>query len=140
MAAVGCVPLIARASSGADGPRWRTFEVMTRVEVSNPSGVTRAWIPMPLAVDTDHQKGLGHSWTSNGATARAYRDDRYGAAIFHVEWAPGESAPAVEVTSRFAARDRLVDVTKPGMAAPPEDRATLNRYREGPGSSGPTGS
>jgi transglutaminase-like putative cysteine protease len=130
-AAVGALPRIGRASSGADGPRWRTFEVVTHVEVSKPSGVTRVWIPMPLAVDTDYQKGLGHSWTGNGAVARMYRDDKYGAAIFYAEWPAGESAPVVEVTSRFAARDRLVDATKPGMNAAAEDRATLNRYREG---------
>jgi transglutaminase-like putative cysteine protease len=130
-AAVGALPRIGRASSGADGPRWRTFEVVTHVEVSKPSDVTRVWIPMPLAVDTDYQKGLGHSWTGNGAVARMYRDDKYGAAIFYAEWPAGESAPVVEVTSRFAARDRLVDATKPGMNAAAEDRATLNRYREG---------
>ena len=130
-AAVGVLPRTARAATGADGPRWRTFEVVTRVEVSNPSGATRVWIPMPLAADTDYQKGLGHSWTGNGAAARVYRDDKYGAAIFYAEWPASENAPVVELTSRFAARDRMVDVTKPGTNPAPEDRSTLNRYREG---------
>ena len=130
-AAVGVRPRTARASSGADGPRWRTFEVVTRVEVSNPSGTTRVWIPMPLALDTDYQKSLGHSWSGNGAVARVYRDDKYNTAIFYAEWPAGESAPVAEVTSRFATRDRLVDVTRPGANPTPEDRATLNRYREG---------
>ena len=53
-----------------------------------------------------------------------------GRAIFYAEWPAGESAPIVEVTSRFAARDRQVDVTKPGQNPSPEDRAMLNRYRE----------
>jgi transglutaminase-like putative cysteine protease len=34
------------------------------------------------------------------------------------------------VTSRFAARDRLVDVTRSGANAAPESRATLSLYRE----------
>ncbi len=128
--AVGTLPRVVRASTGSDGAKWRTFEVVTRVEVANPTGPTRVWLPMPLASDTDYQKSLGHSWTGNGAVARVYRDDKYGAGVFYAEWPAGESAPVVEVTSRFAARDRLVDVTKPGVNASPEDRATLQRYRE----------
>jgi transglutaminase-like putative cysteine protease len=130
VAAVARLPRSARASTGSDGARWRTFEVVTRVEVADPTGPSRVWLPMPLAVDTDYQKGLGHTWTGNGSAARMYRDDRYGAAILYAEFPAGESAPLVEVTSRFAARDRLVDVTRPGMNPAPENRATLNLYRE----------
>jgi transglutaminase-like putative cysteine protease len=131
-AAAGARPRIGWASSGADGPRWRTFEVVTRVEVAGAAGPTRVWLPMPLSADTDYQKSLGHSWTAdNAASARIYRDDKYGAAIFYAEWAAGESAPVVEVTSRFATRDRMVDLAKSSPSPAPEDRATLNRYREG---------
>jgi transglutaminase-like putative cysteine protease len=129
-AALGGRPRIARASSGSDGARWRTFEVVTRVEVANPTAPTRVWLPMPLAVDTDYQKSLGQSWTGNAAVARAYRDDKYGAVVFYAEWPAAESAPVAEVTIRFAARDRQMDLTKPGVNPSPEDRATLNRYRE----------
>jgi transglutaminase-like putative cysteine protease len=128
-AAVAGLPRALAASIGSDGARWRAFEVVTRVEVSG-MGPTRVWLPMPLAADTDYQKSLGHSWTGNGTGARIYRDDKYNTAIFYVEWAAGESAPVVEVTSRYAARDRAVDVTKPGANPFPEDRTTLNRYRE----------
>jgi len=130
-ATLGGLPRIGEASTGSDGARWRTFEVVTRVEVANPSGPTRIWVPLPLAVDTDYQKGLGHSWTGNAAAARVYRDDKYGAGVFYAEWPAGEGAPVAEITTRFAARDRLVDVTKPGVNPSPEDRATLSRYREG---------
>jgi transglutaminase-like putative cysteine protease len=128
--AVAGLPRTAQASAGSDGAKWRTFEVVTRVEVANPTGPTRVWLPMPLAVDTDYQKSLGHTWTGNGTAARIYRDDKYGAAVFYAEFPSGESAPVAEVTSRFAARDRLVDVTGPGMNSTPESRATLNLYRE----------
>jgi transglutaminase-like putative cysteine protease len=130
VAAVGGLPRIGAASTGSDGAKWRTFEVVTRVEVGNAAGPARVWLPMPLAADTDYQKSLGQSWTGNAGSARVYRDDKYGTAIFYAEWAAGESASVVEVTTRYAARDRLVDVTKPGMNPSPEDRATLNRYRE----------
>jgi transglutaminase-like putative cysteine protease len=128
--ALSGLPRLAGASSGSDGAKWRTFGVVTRVDIAAAGGPTRVWLPMPLAVDTDYQKSLGHSWTGNAANARVYRDDRYGAAVFYAEWPAGESVPAVEVTTRFATRDRVVDLTKPGSNATPEDRATLNRYRE----------
>jgi transglutaminase-like putative cysteine protease len=76
--AVGGLPRVSRAAStGSDGAKWRTFEVVTRVEVASPTGPTRVWLPMPLAVDTDYQKSLGRSWTGNAAVARVYRDDKY---------------------------------------------------------------
>jgi len=130
VAALGGLPRIGTASTGSDGARWRTFEVVTRVEVANPTEPTRVWLPMPLAMDTDYQKSLGQSWTGNAGAARVYRDDKYGANVFYAEWPAGESAPVAEVTIRYAARDRLVDVTRPGMNPFPESRATLSRYRE----------
>ena len=130
IATVSGFPRLGRASTGSDGARWRSFEVVTRIEVANPTGPTRVWLPMPLAVDTDYQKSLGQSWTGNAGTARVYRDDKYGASVFYAEWPAGESAPVAEVTIRYAARDRRVDVSRPGSNPSPERRATLNRYRE----------
>jgi transglutaminase-like putative cysteine protease len=129
-ATLGGPPCIGWAATGSDGAKWRTFEVVTRVDIANPGAPTRVWLPMPLAVDTDYQKSLGQNWTGNAAVARVYRDDKYGAGVFYAEWPAGESAPVAEVTTRFAARDRQVDVTKPGVTPSAEDRATLNRYRE----------
>ena len=100
VAAMGGLPRIGTASTGSDGARWRTFEVVTRVEVANPTGPTRVWLPMPIAVDTDYQKSLGESWTGNAGAARVYRDDKYGANVFYAEWPAGESAPVAEVTIR----------------------------------------
>jgi transglutaminase-like putative cysteine protease len=111
--------------------KWRAFEVVTRAEVANPTGPTRVWLPLPLQSDTNYMKSLGQTWTGNATAARVYRDEKYGAGILYAEWAAGESAPAIEVTTRFATRDRFVDVTRPGSNPAPEDRSTLSRYREG---------
>ena len=100
------LPLSAIAAEPSGQAKWRTFEVTTRVEVIEPSGVTRAWVPMPLMPDTDNQKSLGQSWTGNAANMRVYRDEKYGAGIFYAEWPAGEAAPVTEVTTRFATRDR----------------------------------
>jgi transglutaminase-like putative cysteine protease len=122
-----------RSAIGAETLReakWRTFEVMSRVEVIKPAGVTRAWVPMPLMPDTEYQKSLGQSWTGNAANMRVYRDEKYGAGIFYTEWPATESAPVVELATRFATRDRAVDLGAPGNAAP-EDKALLQKYLAG---------
>jgi transglutaminase-like putative cysteine protease len=129
-AAVGGMSLSDRAAAaGSEGAKWRAFEVVTRAEVANPTGATRVWLPLPLQPDTDYHKSLGQTWSGNAAVSRVYRDERYGAAIFYAEWPATEKAPVVEVTSRFATRDRMVDVRKPGTNPAPEDRATLAKYR-----------
>ncbi|MDO8251756.1 MAG: twin-arginine translocation signal domain-containing protein, partial [Rhodoferax sp.] len=43
---------------------WRTFEVTTRVDIVEPQGVTRVWLPIP-SVNTDWQKSLESSFSSN---------------------------------------------------------------------------
>src|SRR5438552_7218352 len=42
---------------------WRTFETVTRVEVKDSFGVARAWVPLPLQMDTIWPKPLGNSWS-----------------------------------------------------------------------------
>ena len=131
LAAAGLArPLAALGADTSGGAKWRTFEVTTRLEIVQPSGVTRAWVPMPLMPDTDYQKSLGQSFTGNAALTRVIRDEKYGAGIFYAEWPGDEPAPAVEVTTRFATRDRVVDLSVPGNP-PPEDKAVLKKYTSG---------
>ncbi len=58
-------------------------------------------------------KSEDSQWTTNGKATKA-RDPHYGAEMLHVEWAESEKAPVVEVTSKVAAQDRAVDLSKPG--------------------------
>jgi len=97
---------------------WRTFEITTRVEVDRAQGASRVWLPLPLAEDTDWHRNLGSNWSGNAAMARIVHDGKYGLAMLHAEWPAGQTAPAVEVTSRFATRDRAVDVSRPRPDAP----------------------
>ena len=107
-AAMASLPRRAWAQSG-----WRTFEVTTRVEVSVPEGETRVWLPLPLAGDTDWHRSLESSWKGNATRAAIARDGKYGVTMLHAEWPAREANPVVEITSRFATRDRAVDPTKP---------------------------
>ena len=110
-----------------DAPKWRAFEVTTRAEIVNPTGGARAWLPFPLMPDTDYHKSQGQSWTGNATTTRIYREPRYGAAIFYAEWPATEPSPLVEVTTRFATRDRAVDLKEPGEVRR-EDKRELAKY------------
>ncbi len=94
--------------------RWRTFEVVTRVEVMNPAGASTAWIPLP-SLDNDYQDTLGNVWTGNSNSASLVSDGTHGAKMLLAQWGPGEKQPWIEVTSRFATRDRATDllVTNP---------------------------
>ena len=76
---------------------WRAFEITTRVEVLNPSGVTRVWVPLPLTQDTDYHKTLGRTWNGNATKAQAVRDPRYGAGFVVAEWPAGTTGPTLEV-------------------------------------------
>ena len=109
--------------------RWRLFEATTRVEVANAAGSTRVWLPLPLTTDTDYFKTLGSTWNGNAAAVTIVQDPKFGTGIVSAEWAPGETAPVVELVSRFATRDRAVDLQNPGPVAR-EDRATLKTYLE----------
>ena len=96
---------------------WRTYEIVTKVEIAKPAGVSRAWIPLPYAEKTDWHRPLGNKWTGNGQMKVA-KDPKYGAEMLYAEWKEGERAPVAEVTSRFATRDRAVDPSRPKPAVP----------------------
>ena len=116
-AALASLPRIALAQQLPFDPRpgaWRTFEITTRVEILKPSGVSRAWVPVP-AVDSSYQKPLGNSWSGNGA-ARLVSDGKYGASMVAAEWSPVEKAPLLLVVSSVSTRDRATDFGKPDAA------------------------
>jgi hypothetical protein len=81
-----------------------------------PEGKTQAWIPVPSVNEKDWFKTIGSQWSNNGQAALA-RDPHYGAEMLHVQWADGEKAPVVEVTSKVSMQDRAVDLSKPGNAS-----------------------
>src|SRR3970040_1335274 len=60
------VPVPQRRALAA-AAQWRTFEVVTRLEPAEPSGVTRAWVPVPLMSETNYFRRLGDTWRGNAA-------------------------------------------------------------------------
>jgi transglutaminase-like putative cysteine protease len=114
-AASAALPCSALASTAfAPKPEaWRTFEMTTRVELAKLPGKAQAWVPLPAVDEPDWMKPHGNEWRTNAKSAAVKRDPTYGAAMLHVEWAEGEPAPVVEVISRFATRDRAIDLSAP---------------------------
>jgi transglutaminase-like putative cysteine protease len=116
LAAASALP----AGAFADSPfaptpgAWRSFQTVTRLQIAKAGGATQAWVPLPAFDAADWFRPSGSTWTTSSGTADIKRDARYGADLLHVVWAEGDAAPTVEVTSRFATRDRAVDLAKPG--------------------------
>jgi hypothetical protein len=96
---------------------WRTFEVTLRVEVLKPEGATRVWLPLLSMQEKDWIRPMGNLWQGSAASARLLRNPDYGAEMLYAEWEADEK-PVLEVTSRIAARDRAIDLDRPGQTAP----------------------
>ena len=96
---------------------WRVFEITTRVEPI-ADGVTRVWVPLPSVEESDWIKPMGNLWQGNAASVQEWRDPLYGARLFAARWETSEPRPALEIVSRFAARDRAIDLSRPGKPAP----------------------
>jgi transglutaminase-like putative cysteine protease len=126
--AVSGLPRFAFADAKG-GSAWRMFEVTSQVEVLQPAGATRVWLPVPLTRDTDYFKSLGNSWTATGGSAALVQDKKYGAGIVSAEFADPAAKPVLQLVSRFATRDRAVDLSKPAHGVT-EDRSVLNRSLE----------
>ena len=114
------------ARAAAEAGKWRTFEVTTRVEVLNPAGVTRVWLPTPLPPETAYQRSLGNTWSAEGGKVGFSTDPKYGAGIVAAEWSAGQK-PVILLTSRFATRDIAVDLSGPKSAAA-ESPDVLRKY------------
>jgi len=116
-AAAAADPIAAPVAPPVDGA-WRTFEVVTDVEIWPQDVPARVWLPFPLYGDTEWQRALDVRWSGNPATTGIYRDPRYGAPAFYAQWDDRAAAPRLQVVNRVATRNRNVDFTRPGTLQP----------------------
>lgn len=117
-------PWVACAQSAPAG--WRTFETVTRLEITPPTGAVQAWVPLPLSQDTDWFQTFENSVSGNYERSRIVVEPVYRAPMVVATFKAGEPQPVVEVTSRFRTRDRRVEL-KPGagMQATAAELATF---------------
>ena len=118
--ASAAVPEIAAAATAgtlepplADVP-WRTFEVITEVEIRPQDVPAKLWLPLALYGDTDYQRALGVRWTGNASTTGIYRDPHYGAPAFFAQWDDRNISPKLQIINRVTTRNRNVTLTRPG--------------------------
>jgi transglutaminase-like putative cysteine protease len=106
---------------------WRTFDVVTEMEIWPQDVPAKVWLPISLYGDTDYQRTLDIRWKGNPSAMGMYRDPRYGAPAFFAQWNDRAAAPKLQVTNRITTRNRSVDLSKPG-SAPSLSRDEIELY------------
>ena len=112
--AVGAVSLPWRAGAAGE---WRTYEVVTKIELAFPKGASRVWLPLPMRADTEWHRSLGNEWSGNATRAQVVSDGKYGVPILYAEWSDDRITPQLEATSRVSTREHNVDPSKPRPGA-----------------------
>ncbi len=91
---------------------WRTFEIVTEINLPATKDRAQAWIPLP-SLETDWAKTVSTNWTGNASSFDLERDNPSNASILRVRWAGDGGAPTARVVNRVSIRDRSVDLSKP---------------------------
>jgi transglutaminase-like putative cysteine protease len=123
-----CAPLAAGRSLFAQDEGWRTFEVVTSVDLQGGPGRARAWLPLAHAPVDRYQRVLKQSWRGSADTLRAIRDEKTGAGILLAEWPDGVTRRDVVLTLQVATKDRAVDWRNRSMRGAPA--AALRKYTQ----------
>jgi transglutaminase-like putative cysteine protease len=105
---------------------WRTYEVTHRIEILEPSGLTRVWAPAPLIGNTPFQKTLSTRFSAMGGSAKAVESRADGMEMIVARF-PAEVKPVLTITSRVATKDYAVDLTTHGRP-PKVNRAELQYF------------
>ena len=105
---------------------WRTFEVVTRVELLKPDGVSHIWLPAPLIRDTPYQKTISTRFTAEGGTARLSKEHQNGIGIVSAMY-PANAKAALTQTSRVSLKNYAVDLSSQRRASP-VSRAELDYF------------
>jgi transglutaminase-like putative cysteine protease len=113
-------------ASNAAAEHWRTFEVLTRVEVLKPSGTTRIWLPTTLISETPFQKTLSRTFQPDGGTAKMTENKPDSLGIIAAEF-PSGVRPVLTLTTQVATKNYAVGLSAPGKA-PKESRADLEYF------------
>ena len=102
----------------ADTPaagEWRTFEVVTRVELLKPSGVSHIWLPAPLIRNTAYQKTISTRFSAEGGTTTLSKDKQSALGIVSARYGANVK-PVLSLTSRVALKNYGVDFSSPATA------------------------
>ncbi len=122
---LGATPLL-RAQDAARhfDPRpsdWRTFDVVTRVQLADQAGGSTVWLPVP-SLDTPWQRTQDISWTSSGGEVRVTTGGDTGAKVLVARFDAAAAQPTVTLTTRVQTRNRGIDwAARDPVATAPAD-------------------
>jgi transglutaminase-like putative cysteine protease len=108
------VPALADTQSAGS---WRTFEVVTKVELLKPDGISHIWLPAPLIRNTPYQHTISARFTAEGGTATLSKDKQSALGIVSAKYGTN-ARPALSMTSRVALKNYGVDLSSPATARP----------------------
>jgi transglutaminase-like putative cysteine protease len=117
------VPVLANTLAAGE---WRTFEVVTKVELLKPTGISRIWLPAPLIRNTPYQNTISNRFIAEGGTATLSEDKQTELGIVSAMYAAHEK-PTLSMTSHVALKNYSVDLSSP-RTAPPASQTDLHYF------------
>ena len=118
MAGLGILDPRALFAQASESEQWLVFEITTRVDVRQPNGATRVWLPTPLAV-APYQKTMGDTYHAGGGSAVMIETNANEPDILGASWDAGVE-PVLTLTSRVATREHAANLTTPTVVPPPD--------------------
>ncbi len=88
-------------------------------------GATRIWLPAALSRDTDVLQEPRQRLERDGGRSSTWRSAKHQSPIVSANFPASAPNPTVQLTTRFATRDRMVDLKSPPRTPPREDAAVL---------------
>jgi transglutaminase-like putative cysteine protease len=107
-AALACLDVSQLFALDHEASGWRKVEITTRVEVLNPSGATRVWLPAALLGSTPFQRTLGNRFSATGGNAELITAKADALGIVAARF-PSGVPPVLTLTSVVATRNYRVD-------------------------------
>ena len=101
-----------QTSAPADA-NWRSFEVITRVEILKPAGVARIWLPAALTTETPFQKTLSNTLNADDGAVKLIESKPDALGVISAEFPEG-AKPVVTSISRISTRNYRVEVSAVG--------------------------
>jgi len=118
VAGLGILDPRALFAQASESEQWRMFEITTRIDVRQPNGATRVWLPTPLAV-APFQKTMGDTYHAGGGSAVMIETNANEPDILGASWDAGVE-PVLTLTSRVATRDHAANLATPTVVPPPD--------------------
>src|ERR1700722_5148650 len=110
------VPVLANTPPAGE---WRTFEVVTKVKLLKPNGISHIWLPAPLIRNTPYQNTISTQFEAKGGMATLSKDKQSALGIVSAMYA-ANVMPTLTLTSRVELK------TTPSIYPPGQQRVPLH--------------